>query len=130
MQNDFIRREANIFGRYILKKQPNDYCIFLYEQAMQRLNISLDSKEKRILKFILKNIWSIGMIDASLAMFDRNSQIRKKIFVMLAILETSPDYCEYFIPNKASPLYIIYIYIMGCKAILKALAGRLLLKLI
>ena len=130
MQSDLSRHEAEIFGRYILKKQPNDYCVDLYEQAMMKLNIIIGNKDKKILMFILKNPWSIGLVDAGLCMFHKESAVRRKIFTLFAIIETSPEYCHYFLPHKQSPVYLIYILWAGFRGVMKAILGGLLLKLI
>ncbi len=124
----FLKEEALLFGRYILKKQPDDSCLALYEQAMEKLHISLDKDDEKILHFIRQHPWSVGMFDAGLAFVNPYSQIRRKIFVMLAILETQPQYALLFLPRKRRIFYLAYIFFVGCRAASKAVLGAFLVK--
>ena len=79
---------------------------------------------------MLQNRWSVSSIDSGLALFGRDSSIRRKIFIMLAILEASPDYCDYFLPRKRSPLYLFIVIWAGIRASIKAAIGSVMLKLL
>lgn len=124
--NQFTK-EAKIFGRYLLDGQtPNEKSISLYETAMQIRPITIESEEK-ILRFILKNPSTIGMVDSAFAFSKKKSAVRRKILFMSAILETQPAYAELFLPQERNWTYTIYILWVGFRAVLKAVAGRFLL---
>jgi len=119
--------EAEIFGKYLLGNIPNQKSVILYVDAMNKLKISLDKKEEKLLQFMLRNPNSVKWIDSGLAMFRKESPIRKKLLVMSAILETIPEYANLFFPKRTS---IIYVFWVGFRAGFKAMIGGLMIKFI
>ena len=117
--------EAEALGKYLLGKAANEKSISLYNDAMLRLNIVLNTKEERLLRFMIKNNWAIGLVDSGIAMFRKKSGIRNKILVMNAILETIPEYSDLFFPKRTSMLYVSWV---GLRAGAKSLIGGLLIK--
>jgi hypothetical protein len=126
MNNDF-KLEAEIFGNYLLGKVPDEKSILLYVEAMHLRPAPAMGKDKKILEFILKRPRSIGMIDSALAFSKRKSVVRRKILFMSAILETRPQYAELFLQQERSWFYNIYILWVGFRAVMKAVAGKIIL---
>lgn len=128
MQSEF---EANSIGEYLLgEKKPIKKVIDLYIKAIEIKQLSLTDNENGIWLFMMKNKWSIGCIDSALAFFSPHSNIRKRLLVMLAILETMPEYADLFLPRSRSFLYQLYILWVGIRAIYKTTIGYLILKFI
>jgi hypothetical protein len=122
------KQEAEIFGRYLLGgKTPDEKSISLYVHAMHLRPASPIGKDEKVLKFILKNPRTIGMIDGALAFSKKKSVIRRKILFMSAILETRPEYADLFLQKERSWFYNIYIFWVGFRAVMKAMAGKLIL---
>ncbi|CAN5908311.1 hypothetical protein BH11BAC7_BH11BAC7_19370 [soil metagenome] len=127
-RDDSFQKEAEIFGRYLLGgKNINAKSISLYIEAMQLRPTEAIGRDKKILGFILKNSWSIGMIDSALAFSKRKSVIRRKLLFMTAILETQPEYAELFLPQERKWGYSLFIFWVGCRAVMKMMAGKILL---
>ncbi len=125
---DSYQIEAEIFGHYLLSgKTPNSKSISLYVEAMHLRPAQASGRDKKILEFILKNNWSIGMIDGALAFSKNKSIIRRKLLFMSAILETQPEYADLFLPQERSGFYNLYIFWVGFRAVMKALAGKMIL---
>lgn len=124
------RREAEIFGAYLLGEQPSEQVITLYEQAMDKLKISVNGKDERLLKWMLDNPDAIGMIDSGLALVKPQSVIRRKLLVYLAILESVPQYAHLFLPSSSPAAYSLYIFWVGARAAFKAVAGVIIVKLV
>lgn len=125
--SDF-RKEAEVLGKYLLGgKKPNAESISLYENANQIKPVSLNEREKKILAFLLRHPACAGLIDGALAFGSANGGIRRKILYMSAILETQPEYADLFLPKERGWFFNIYIFWVGCRAILKAIAGKVLL---
>ncbi|MEI6815101.1 MAG: hypothetical protein WCL14_00725 [Bacteroidota bacterium] len=119
--------EAQLFGKYILNKPPTPFVISLYQEAMVKTPIKLTDREKKLLDFMLRHPWSIKFLDAALAYKDRNSNIRHKMFIMLAICECQPDYVDQFLTKDEPWFYLFYILWVGIRGILKAIVGILML---
>jgi hypothetical protein len=127
MTDDF-KLEAEIFGRYLLGgKNPNAKSISLYVNAMTTRRAEPLGKDAKVLNFILKNKWAIGMIDGAEAFSKKKSVVRRKILFMSAILETQPEYTELFLPKERNWFYNIYILWVGFRGIMKALTGKIIL---
>ncbi len=122
------KKEAEIFGRYLLNgKIPNQKSISLYEDAMRLRPAQAIGRDEKILKFILKNPFFIGIIDSALAFSKKKSVIRRKILFMSAILETQPEYTELFLPQEKKWGYNLYIFYVGCRAVMKMILGKIVL---
>jgi len=130
MEATSSRQEAELFGRYLLGRGPNERSILLYEDALKKMNITSEGKDMKILLYIFSHPWSLKYLDAGLALFRRESPVRRKICLMLAILETSPEYSRYFLTEKRSLFYLIYILWVCLSAGFKASIGALILKFI
>jgi hypothetical protein len=121
------RREAEVFGEYLLGEAPSAQAVTLYVQAMDKLNILVAGSDERLLRLVISNPWLLGLADSGLALVKPGSVIRRKLLVMLAILETMPAYTHLFFP---SPVPFINIFFAGCRAAIKAVFGAILVKLV
>ena len=122
--------EASILAEYLLGKASTEQETLLYNNAMEELHIFLTEEEQKIWDYMMNNHWSIPTIDGALALTEPNGTIRRKIFIMLAILEASPADNERFLPRRFNPLYIFKILFSGIRAVIRAIIGLILLKFI
>jgi hypothetical protein len=121
------RKEALVFGRYLLGEEPSAQAIDLYVQAMEKLNILVAGSDERLLRMVLNFPWMLEFADAGLALVKPSSVIRRKLLIMLAILETLPQYTSLFFPERTS---FLNIFFAGCRASFKAVFGIILVKLV
>ena len=123
--------EANIIAAYLLGgEKPLKEVLDLYLKAIEIKKLQLSEKEKRVWHFMMRNNWSITYIDAALAFSSQPSNIRKRLLVMLAILETIPEYTHLFLSRKRPFLYHLYIVLVGFRAVCKTIVGYVILKFI
>lgn len=122
------RLEGELIGRYLLNIQPGRKAIDLYQEALQKNPGQLQDGDQKILHFVHKHPWGIGSLDAALALTRPHAELRRRTYLMFAILESLPEYADYFLPKKRSRLYIAVIGIVGIHAVLRAFAGLVLLK--
>jgi hypothetical protein len=125
---DMLEQEARLFTRYLIGRDANPQAIRLYETVMS--TSKPDNKDKKLLDFMTSHPSSIGLIDAGLVFHNATSEARRRLYIMFAILEASPEYCDFFLPKKRSPFYILVIFYSGVRAIIKAGLGLLLVKVI
>jgi hypothetical protein len=120
--------EAKIFCRYLLNKKADEHAISLYCEAIQKTNIQLTEKDQRILRFILNVPFCIGFIDAAQALSYKDSPVRKRLFVMLAVLETIPEYYSCFASKQRSLWFLFVIAAHGFRAVYRYCFGIVLIK--
>lgn len=121
--------EANLIANYLIGMRPNDRVKARYEDAIHTLNVELDGVDGRLWKIVTRFPFSFRIIDGGLAIVRPTSSIRRKVLIMLALLEASPEYCEYFLPRGFGPLYALNIVLTGARAALAAIIGYIVLKL-
>ena len=121
--------EADRIGRYLIGAPPSSGVKVLYAKAMRTINIELDPVEQRLWNVIMHHPFAFRIIDGGLALVRPNSSIRRKVYTMLAILEASPEYCDYFLPQRFGPLHMVNIAFAGARALLAAVVGVVVLKL-
>lgn len=120
-------REAELICRYLVNKPLSAHAAVLYARASELHPVKLSSGEKKIWKRCLRYPFLIAFVDAALAFQDSASGIRKKLFLMLSVLESLPEYQDDFLPKSRGPFYLIYLLFKGCFAVLKLVTGQILL---
>ena len=111
-------REAQILSKYLVGKECSVEMAERYADAVNKLNAWLSTSEQSIWDKMLANSIYLKMVDSGLAITNPQSALRKRIFIMLAILEASRDFAESFLPQKRS---IFYLIPLGFRAGLSAL---------
>ena len=111
-------REAHILSKYLVGKGCSSDMAYRYAGAVNKLNASLSAEEQVRWDKMMSNSFYLKMVDSGLAITNPQSALRKRIFIMLAILEASPDFTESFLPQKRSVFYLVPL---GFRAGLSAL---------
>lgn len=130
MAEQIFFHEAEILSHYLIGESSSEKEKQLYADAQEKLDVVLSSSEKKLWNFLMRNGWAIPLADAALAVKNPSSSIRRKIFIMLAILEASPNHCNYFLPEKRNLFYLMKIFFVGTRAIARRIFGIILLKFI
>ena len=125
---DILETEARIFTRYLVRRGASAQAVRLYKTAVS--GSKPDKADEKLLNFMRTHPSSIGFIDAGLVFHDPSSEARRRLYVMLAILEASPENHDLFLPKKRSSFYLFIIFFSGGRAILRAACGLLLVKVI
>jgi hypothetical protein len=123
---DILEKESRIFTRYLTGRDVTSQAGRLYRAATHGSNP--DDDDKKLLNFMVAHPWSIGLIDAGLVFHRPASEARRRLYVMLAILEASTEYCDIFLPKKRNLFYLLVIFYAGLRAVVKAGLGLLLVK--
>jgi len=92
-------REAQGFARYLIGEPPAPAEIERYRRAVEiRGAEPRTGRDRRLLECMVRHPWTIGPIDAGLALTDPESPVRFRLCLMLAVLEASPAHCARFLP--------------------------------
>ena len=129
MNNNYLT-EATKITNYLLAIPLQNQEQYLYSDAMDKFQLEITKVEKCILNSMLKSKWRMALLDSALAIKKPQSVIRRKIFIMTAILEASPNYTNYFLPRNFSFAYYFKLAYVGTRALFKILIGLVYLKII
>lgn len=116
--------EANIFCTYLSHRQCPDDSAALYSRIMDD---SVEDADKAVL-FARRHRWSVGLLDGGFALIKPDAELRRRIYVMFSILECSPAFSSLFLAQQRSPLYVLHMCFVGARAVLRALFGIVLIK--
>ncbi len=94
-----LAREARLFSRYLLRRDPPPEMIGRYQAACARLfPTPPEAEAAAVLSFVSRHAWALGPIDAVLAWREPEHDLRRRLLVMSAILEASPRFADLFLP--------------------------------
>lgn len=121
--------EAKIIGRYLIGITPSSFACELYASNINNLHFCVEPLDLQLWKFILKHPFFIGFIDAGLFFVNKDSSIRKRIFVMLAVLNTIPQYYSFFSTSHHHLFYFFKVMLVGFRSIYRGVIGFFLIKI-
>lgn len=128
--DEILRREANIFGRYIINRVPNEAAVSLYIKALGAEPGTISEREHKFLSFVRRYPSALGFVDAGLAVVDSNSEVRRRIYVMFSILESMPYHHDRFLPVRRKWWYAFAIGVTSVMGFIKIIIGSILVKVI
>jgi NADH dehydrogenase len=86
-----INRECEVFAHYLIGQPPTDYIREQYEMATLARDLANDSKfiafDRTTLRFARRSVFFTRVADAYCAIFHRRGILRRKLILLLAILE-------------------------------------------
>ena len=92
-------REAEHFARYLIGEPPGPMEVERYRRAVElRGAVPRTERDRRLLERMIRHPWTIGPLDAGLALIDPESPVRFRLCLMMAVLEASPAHCRRFLP--------------------------------
>ncbi|MCX6200389.1 MAG: hypothetical protein NTY88_14410 [Bacteroidetes bacterium] len=121
------RQEMNCYTNYLLGKNADEQSLTLFERAIKQEATILNDEEEKLLRFMVKNLWSVTLLDAAFGMFLHKHKLRKRMIIAFAILETNPLYFDFFQPKQFSVFYFFSLSVRAFFQLLKALAGSIIL---
>lgn len=99
--------EAQQLSRYLIGEECPDATVQHYATAVQKLFAILTPDQQKVWDRMLKSRVYMKLIDSGLAVTYPQSPLRKRIFIMLTLLESRPEFTQYFLPQERSIWYLI-----------------------
>jgi hypothetical protein len=129
--DDARAAEARLFARYLVGREPSPAHVERYVAACRtHFPGPLAPEDAALLAWIRRRPWSIGMLDAACGLLRPGGALRNRVLLMAAILETSPEFADDFLPRQSGPLaLVVRVGVAGVVAVANALAGAVLLQL-
>jgi len=120
--------ECRRMARYLVGRDPEPQLVERYRRAVERLLPAPASSDRRILEYIQSNPWSLGPLDAACGLLRKDAQLRQRLLIATAILETTPKGADRFLPERRAPWTLLpEIAWHGAVAAAKAVAGAVIL---
>lgn len=121
--------EPDKLSLYLVGKPCTPDIKQAFADAVTKLDVTLTPNQEKLYRRMLSSKFTLRAVDGGLVFVNRDSVLRKRIFVMLCLLEASTEYTEYFLPQKRNWLHFFYIGIITSWAFFTALLGILIIKL-
>ncbi|HUQ67088.1 MAG TPA: hypothetical protein VM101_13085 [Flavitalea sp.] len=117
--------------KYLTGIEPDHKLIDVYQYASKKIPVALSVTDEKLWKACVKHTWLIPYIDAYLGFSQPTHPIRKKLFMVLALLETQPEYHQFFLTSGTSRLKAFFIVAaVSVSSVIKIIIGRILLWII
>jgi hypothetical protein len=120
--------EGRRLGTYLLRAEPDGAALERYARACPlALGDSAPPEDLAMLRFVARHRWTLPLLDAACGLLRPQALLRKKLFLMLSILETLPGYAAVFTP-RPSPRWRVMVRLsaLGMLSVLLVLGGLLL----
>ena len=123
-----LEREVEALGRYLLGSTPSVEEIERYVRGSRALFPDAPRRETAVLAFALRRQWALPLLDGACGLVEPDSLLRRKLLLMLAILETSPDRVEAFEPVTGPRATVLARLILRASmGVIRCIAGLVLL---
>jgi hypothetical protein len=130
-EREELKKQAIALAHYLIKSRPKPDSIKLYTKAVRsKLPKHLDKADLKILKLSSRHPSLLASLDAGLAILRPDAELRRRIYIMFAVLESTPEHSDRFLSKKRSRLYIFRITGIGCRASMRSLVGMFLVKVL
>ncbi len=122
--------EMRVYCRYFTGSEADEGSVNSFERGVVQKCIPLNEKEERALRFLIRNAWSIGCIDAALGLFHPPCNLRRRFVLAYAILETNPVYFDFFCPRRYPVFYPAVLAAKAAGEAIKGIVGSFILLLV
>jgi hypothetical protein len=132
INSEALDRECSVFGRYLIGQEPNAYVKQKYRVAHQTSSLRVgpgDAADAFLVKVAAIGSWSTKIIDAYTRVFRPFSTVRKKLVLLLAILESCAPTHAYLdaVDSNSIPLLFVRFIQRGITFALILLVGILVI---
>jgi hypothetical protein len=105
---DTYRQEAVEFSRYLISEDPTPAEVDRYARACERLGLG-ESRADPLLAACMRHPSWVGLLDGACALMEPHHPLRRKLAVLTAILEASPEHVESFLPPSGGRLRCLLV---------------------
>ena len=127
-----LAAEARVFARYLVGRDAGPAHVARYVAASRtHFPDPLVPEDAAVLAWVRRHPRSVGMLDAAAGLLRPGGALRNRILLMAAVLETTPDFADDFLPHHVGPLDLaLRVGVAGVVAVANALGGLVLHQLV
>ena len=119
-------RQVEVLTKYLLGTTIKDARIdATYAHACQQT-----VQYEKIVDYAFKHPSLLPFLDAGLVFLRPNSELRRRIHVVFAALESTPEHAKQFMPEKVSFVDFLQLMLVGIRAVLRAIIGVIIIKVV
>jgi len=105
-----LQREAGVVARRLIGRDATPAERMRYAEAVARRGIPLTAREARLWQRVIAHPRLFNSVDGALALVRPTSGIRQRGYIMLAVLEASPQHVDLFLAReRARPLVVLSV---------------------
>jgi hypothetical protein len=93
-----LMAEGRLLGGYILGEPPCEDAVRRYAGGTRKL-FAPDDAGMQPLRFAARHPWALPCLDAAAGLLERDGALRRRLLLMLAILEATPQHADKFLPH-------------------------------
>jgi len=121
--------ECRGFTKFLVGREPDEYILAKYREAHRHLALEAEPRsfEAALLERATRGPRRTRLADAYSRIFLPQSVLRKKLVLLLAILESRSPFCHEIdrLPSRAVPLVWLGLAARGCFGVITLLLGTL-----
>lgn len=122
-----------VFFKYISRQGPDDKSLQLYKEALKVHALPLGKREEKFFRLSAKYPFLIPFIDGGLALTEPHSPYRQRLYIILTILETRPEFFPLLSSSSdlGSPRISFFkAFWVGARSAIRGVLGVILVKLL
>ena len=121
------KHQADILTRYLVGRPVQSQTLYsLYEKSLA--NSSQSNTESKLVNFSFSHPRFIPFIDAGLVFLRPTSEMRRRIYIVFSVLESTPEYADFFLPKKHTIVDFLIVFGTGIRAVFRAIIGIIIIK--
>jgi hypothetical protein len=123
--DELLALEARRFGRYLVGRDPEPQVVARYVAASRALFPEpLAAGDAAVVAFARTHRWATGLLDGAAGLLRPGGPLRNRILLMAAVLETTPQHADEFLPRQVGPLALVAkVGVAGVIAVASAVLG-------
>jgi len=122
-----VEDELSVLTRYLIQREPTELSRELYAKLVGQSSFQWEKQDEKIWRRMIANPLLIPFVDGALGLWKPYSPIRKRIYATLTLLETIPEYHDYFLPQAQPKWIYARLTFFGLRAVVCCILGTLML---
>jgi hypothetical protein len=95
--------DARVFCRYLIGQDPSEAIVGRYARALAATGFDPAGRDPLML-FVRRHPSLLGPLDAACALFAPRHELRQRLVLLLALLETTPEHADLFLEHSGGRL--------------------------